>query len=417
MEGDSVLKVCLVWHSVYSPNMGVNALTYAALWYLETLSEQLGIRFNYTLLGQGPLSRDHCSDEIEISGKRIPFKFERLVLPNIKVQNVRSWVRFLKWLVRHDSEFTANLSQYDLIFDIGEGDSFSDIYGTKRFIKLCLTKFFSLRSGKPLILLPQTIGPFEGTLSRFVANQIMQRIRYVYPRDQASLDYLQSVMPNRTFRQYLDLAFNLPYDKGHFTPGKTHVGLNISALLWHGGYTRDNMFKLGLNYRQIMEDILQLFLKKEHVVVHLIPHVVLSDDLSIAGDYVVAEQIHREMPDTVLPPAFKTPVEAKSYISGLDFLVGARMHACIAAYSSGVPVIPMAYSRKFSGLFVLSLGYPMLVDLKQDGYEQARQKICDGFENRLLLKQSILANRSVVEKSITAFHNELFNIMKDTCVI
>ena len=37
------------------------------------------------------------------------------------------------------------------------------------------------------------------------------------------------------------------------------------------------------------------------------------------------------------------------------------MHACIAAFSSGVPVVPMAYSRKFAGLFG-TLGYMRTVD-------------------------------------------------------
>jgi polysaccharide pyruvyl transferase WcaK-like protein len=32
------------------------------------------------------------------------------------------------------------------------------------------------------------------------------------------------------------------------------------------------------------------------------------------------------------------------------------MHACVAALSSGVPVVPVAYSRKFAGLFG-SIGY------------------------------------------------------------
>ena len=63
-------------------------------------------------------------------------------------------------------------------------------------------------------------------------------------------------------------------------------------------------------------------------------------------------------PRAIVAPAFRTPVEAKSYIAGMDFFAGARMHACIAAVSSGVPVYPLAYSRKFNGLFVETLGYP-----------------------------------------------------------
>lgn len=42
------------------------------------------------------------------------------------------------------------------------------------------------------------------------------------------------------------------------------------------------------------------------------------------------------------------------------------MHATIAAVSSGVAVVPLAYSRKFSGLFA-AVGYPLVGDCtKQD---------------------------------------------------
>ena len=40
------------------------------------------------------------------------------------------------------------------------------------------------------------------------------------------------------------------------------------------------------------------------------------------------------------------------YVIGLcDVFVGARMHACIAALSQGIPAIGIAYSRKFAGVF------------------------------------------------------------------
>ncbi len=39
------------------------------------------------------------------------------------------------------------------------------------------------------------------------------------------------------------------------------------------------------------------------------------------------------------------------------------MHSTIGALSSGVPVIPVAYSRKFNGLYA-SLDYPWLIDAK-----------------------------------------------------
>jgi hypothetical protein len=40
--------------------------------------------------------------------------------------------------------------------------------------------------------------------------------------------------------------------------------------------------------------------------------------------------------------------DARSIIAGSRVLVGARMHACLNALSTGVPAIAMSYSRKFA---------------------------------------------------------------------
>ena len=63
-------------------------------------------------------------------------------------------------------------------------------------------------------------------------------------------------------------------------------------------------------------------------------------------------------------------MEAKSYISRMDVLIGSRMHATIASFTSGVPTIPVAYSRKFAGFFG-NLDYPVLVDLAEMGTQPA----------------------------------------------
>ena len=52
-------------------------------------------------------------------------------------------------------------------------------------------------------------------------------------------------------------------------------------------------------------------------------------------DFAANAVLAEEFPKLVTAPRFATPSEAKSYIAGLDFFMGARMHACIAAFSSG----------------------------------------------------------------------------------
>ena len=65
------------------------------------------------------------------------------------------------------------------------------------------------------------------------------------------------------------------------------------------------------------------------------------------------------------------------------------MHATIAAFSSGVPVVPMAYSRKFNGLFQETLCYSQLIDLKKDSQKEILQTIHSAFSNREQLKKEI----------------------------
>ena len=49
-----------------------------------------------------------------------------------------------------------------------------------------------------------------------------------------------------------DVALRLPYDPPPARPegGAVRVGINVSGLLMSGGYTRDNMFGLQMDYPQ-----------------------------------------------------------------------------------------------------------------------------------------------------------------------
>lgn len=228
-------------------------------------------------------------------------------------------------------------------------------------------------------------------------------------RDKQSLKFALNLVPSQqNIAEYIDMAFFLPYTPISLDKKWIHVGLNISALLWHGGYTKDNQFGLKENYKDMICRIIDYFLSQPNVKLHLIPHVISNE--KIEDDYTVAETIVHKYcnPSIVLSEKFKSPVEAKSYISSMDFFMGARMHSTIAAFSSGVPVIPMAYSRKFNGLFEATLNYEHMVNLKVDNTEVVLDKIKNGFLQRITLKDKIQKRLcSVVEERKKRLHNDL----------
>lgn len=295
----------------------------------------------------------------------------------------KDWVKLLAD-VPHLIQSIRVLCQSDIIFDIGQGDSFADIYGKRRFQVIDRIHRIASFFKKKYCFLPQTIGPFTDTRLSDRAGKSLRKASFVMVRDKLSLDYVKELVPTKIHvREYLDVAFFLPYQKITFDSHFIHVGLNISALLWNGGYTQNNQFGLKDDYVKSIKMIMDYFISIEHVVLHLVPHV-LSQERGIENDYGVAYDLWQEYNcnHVVLAPFFLGPVEAKSYIAGLDFFIGARMHSTIAAFSTGVPVIPMAYSRKFAGLYNETLDYHYTVDLKTMTNTQILSVIKDSFSVR-----------------------------------
>lgn len=301
----------------------------------------------------------------------------------------------------------------DVFFDIGQGDSFADIYGKARFESIDCVHVLARKLKKPYCLLPQTIGPISNKSIMKKAIKSLACADLVMARDKQSFDYVKELVPNqKNIGEYVDVAFYLPYKRTEFEKDFIHVGLNISGLLWHGGYTGKNELGLFVNYQRLIRKIIECFLEIPNVKMHIIPHV-RSKEIANDNDYLISQKLVNDYSNSriVLAGYFKGPIEAKNYISGMDFFMGARMHSTIAAFSSNTPVIPMAYSRKFNGLFLDTLHYPYMVDLKADSEEKILEIIRKSFDKREKLKaieveqmaSTVVEARRKFEKDFSAF--------------
>lgn len=385
----SEITIGLLWHSFSSDNLGVGALSESQIAICEAAATKAGLSLRYIVFGT---------------------KGARSYLPSGR--NIRQGSHLsLKQLITGRSPFWRELDQCDTVLDIGEGDSFADIYGKGRFRLQIASKIAVILKKKPLILSPQTIGPFESFFARIVARLVMSHCTAIIARDNLSFKYLKSMGVTRAVFEAIDVAFRLPYTKADsYVGGKTRVGLNVSGLLYSGGYKGTNQFGLTLDYPALINSLIQHWSSDDSIEIWLIPHV-LADDMPRDDDQVAIRQLKATYPNLRVAPNFKSPSEAKSFISGLDFLSGARMHACIAAFSSGVPVVPMAYSRKFNGLFS-SLGYEWLADGKRMTTDQAKACILAGFEKRKELSLAIAQSAQVVEKKLQLYEDCLISLFE-----
>ncbi len=299
----------------------------------------------------------------------------------------------------------------DVIFDFTEGDSFSDIYGIKRFLKFSIAKIICIHTSAKFVLGPQTYGPYNSAISKVIAGYIIRNADYICARDRLSAQ-LASKYRKETVDFFTDVAFALPYDSR--SDGNVHkrkVGINVSGLLWRGGYNGNNQFSLRTDYKSYCIKIIEYCLENGYEV-HIIPHVITKNVNNIENDYTAACDIKQMYREVMLAPKFTSPIEAKSYISSMDIFIGARMHATIGAFSSGVCTIPFSYSKKFEGLYD-SMNYPYVIHGIESDTESSIKQTIAYMENLETLKSTQKSALEYCVKQIEQFKKRVEKILME----
>lgn len=338
------LKVGFLGIQCDTANLGLAALTYAGVKLVADAVPGEAEFVLFSINSDPELQR--LRDTLHLADKRIravPFYHKR---PRAMLNSIRE------------------IAGCDLVIDFTGGDSFSDIYGVRRLMRKLFHKQLVLATRTPLVLAPQTYGPLKHWASRPLFKHVIDAAALVFTRDDLSAEFL-ATLSGREVLVATDVAVTLPWEDDRYdlpSGGPTRIALNVSGLLWVGGYTGDNQFNLMADYRRYCRELVASLLAAGHEV-HLVPHVLSRPwERGEEDDVRASRELQADHPECVLAPVFASPVEAKSYISKMDAFIGSRMHATIAAFTSGVPTIPVAYSRKFAGFFG-NLGYGITVDL------------------------------------------------------
>lgn len=366
-----------------SKNLGCAALSYS---FLQILNQQAAI--NKEKLCVIVFTQERCNIDLKYA-----CSIDQVEVVEYHLKDFASMWRLWK-----------NVRKCSIVFDFTAGDSFSDIYGIGRVLKSEFMKTFVIMSGSKLILGPQTYGPFDKELPKRWAKWIFRRSSKIYARDQISADYVKRIS-GADAECAVDVAFALPYEVTKREDHVMRVGINISGLLWNGGYTKNNQFALKTDYRQYCVELVH-WLEQQKAEVHLIGHV-LAKEMPVEDDERAARELNAMCGGRcIVGPEFKTPMEAKTYISRMDVFVGARMHSTIAALSAELAVIPFAYSRKFRGLFQ-SLKYSYLIEATEVSTEDALEKTYDWILRRRELQTAAEKSNKYAKYKLETFESSL----------
>lgn len=244
------------------------------------------------------------------------------------------------------------------------------------FSRLC--RYYASRD-RPILLLPQSFGPFSGNQSQQCMQSVVHSSDRVYARDTTSLQYLQTLVEddyqerkklyqapditmfygNRAVSEPVEPTKRVVIVPNHrVARGKVELGSYLNLL----ASVADQVAKCGLTPIVLLHDAVDMQMG-------------LGDQIaSIAQGKVCVEY-------------FPDPLHAKRYIQQSWAVIGSRYHAILAALSGGVPVTAIGWSHKYQdtlnefGLGRFSFGWPVRpeflesVNFMLDATENARLRM------------------------------------------
>lgn len=230
-------------------------------------------------------------------------------------------------------DIIAKIKNYDVFISVG-GDNYCygeqpGFYEINRLIK---------KAGKKLILWGASIGEEDLSPAKI---EDLKRFDLLLARETIT----EAVLKNagcQNVRLVADGAFLMEKSEfplpEKFLENKT-VGFNFSPLIFgRNPQSKEAAF-------QLVEHILAT----TDFNIALVPHVTIE----ISNDYETLKEFFEKYKETnrvFLLPDHLNATEYKGYIARMKFFIGARTHATIAAYSTGIPTMVLGYSVKSKGI-------------------------------------------------------------------
>lgn len=393
-----------------NPNRGVQALVYSVIDCLAAADPSI------VPVCQAFGEPTVCQAGRELEGWQPPPS------PGIKI----TFKRRIKDLAdRVNGDASRRFAHADAVLDISGGDAFATIYGDVSYEIQCVHKERAIQLGVPLVLLPQTFGPYDNAGARARARAIVDGAASVATREAHGATELAEVLgtDREDVQTVPDVAFSLkprePADaewdrlQRWIESGDGPIlGLNVSGLLWFGkdGFDRSKFEA----YRATTLATVRWYLGIGGRVL-LIPHVGSSAKTAIpegSDDDACNACVNALEPgerERVIVPSMRAYdcQEMKALIGLCDHFAGSRMHSWIGAASQAIPALSLAYSKKARGVLDAFTEVPLVYDLAAEGEAGLPEKLGWLVDTSDSIRQTLEADVEKAKSRIAAYFRAL----------
>jgi len=411
-NADNIPRISLIGAAPGTANLGVSALCNSTIAGFSRRLDRVDITvFDF---GRGSRKSFYKTDSLHVDYNLCGQSNTRRYYSRDSLWNMR----VSAWLGGLGNPGVEIMRNSCAVIDISGGDSFTDLYGKRRFDLITLPKLITLQLKRPLVLLPQTYGPFNDPGRRKTAQNILRNATAAWARDDRSFDVLCEMLGNsfdsQRHHKGVDVAFSLPVSKPEkplsdnisellvVDRNTETIGFNVSGLIFSDPTAAKERYGFKADYRKLVVALLRRILAESDVNIILIPHVnaeLGSYESDPGANLAVMEQLADVGNGRIeiLSPDYNES-EVKWVISQLDWFCGTRMHSTIAGLSTGVPTTAIAYSLKTQGVFETCGQGNHVVDPRYLCTEDVIEAAFESFQERLQTRKHLNEMLPAVKK-------------------
>lgn len=252
------------------------------------------------------------------------------------------------------------------------------------------------QQGKPVIMLPQMLGPFTVTGQADAFRRLTQSVDLIYARDQESLKYAQVLDMGGVMRISPDITIpTRPVRTADVTEEYGCIVPN-SRLLENNSYQ-----DWGNRYMPRLETAAR-HLARRDLSVKIVQH-----EYHL-GDSRVVDALQRSIGSDRCEVVRSTdPMVLKSVLGGAQIVVGSRFHALVSSLSMGTPAIALGWAHKYDAL-LQDFGLPELLDHAEHSNDHIQDLIDQVIDNRATLHRVVMENTTRLTGMIESMWDEVF---------
>lgn len=249
--------------------------------------------------------------------------------------------------------------------------------------------------GKPVVLFPNSIGPFRTWFGRLLAKLSLSNCDRLLIREAVSYDIVKNLK--------ISTPRVLTYDTALLYTPRNEIDVpvsgNVQVGVCPGIYSRSLSKKESENYVVAHAKALDKAIADFGCSVVFIPHYISgfpNDDLD------VSRMIHEKMEnkDEAKIVVVDGVNDFKNYLNNMDIVISSKMHPAILAATGFVPVLCVVYDHKQSSFFERLNMVDCILGIREVSYETLWSRIDYVFNYSKDLKKSLETIIPIWQKNV-----------------